>query len=292
MYIPLRSHTCVQFSRLLKENEFHLRRTLDAAHATLSPTPATSIPPTLKSFNLPPAASFPIILSSYPRSGNTLLRSLFERFTLTPTGSDTTPTRPLSHSLSRTHSLVGEGITDSRVSLVKTHWPERVGHAKFTGSRVLLVVRNVWDAIDSYWNMCLTNTHTSSIADSVYEKYRSMYQQFAVAEAENWGRFIDYWMKLCKRTGTPLCVVRYEDLVLDPIKTMEVRPTRTHRWHTDGTPMAPELPKERHKQKTGSSCEGALGEDWLKRADPPTDRRAPLLTPPPLCSHMCVGTLV
>lgn len=48
---------------------------------------------------------------------------------------------------------------DHRVRVVKTHYPERLGFRPFEGSKAILLVRNPFDAIDSYFNMALTNTH-------------------------------------------------------------------------------------------------------------------------------------
>jgi hypothetical protein len=48
------------------------------------------------------------VLVSYPRSGNSLLRTLLERTTGVVTGSDTRPDRALSKELAEMHNLVGE----------------------------------------------------------------------------------------------------------------------------------------------------------------------------------------
>lgn len=48
---------------------------------------------------------------------------------------------------------------DHRVRVVKTHFPERSGLRPFECDKAILLVRNPFDAIDSYFNMALTNTH-------------------------------------------------------------------------------------------------------------------------------------
>jgi hypothetical protein len=111
-----------------------------------------------------PFRSGTTLLVSYPRSGNTLLRSLLESITGIVTGSDTRPDRTLSLALAERHDLVGEGvISPSHTPLVKTHWPERIGYRRFTAHRAILLVRNPFDAIDSYWNLNVTNTHTKKV---------------------------------------------------------------------------------------------------------------------------------
>ncbi len=113
-------------------------------------------------------SSFPSLnqqaLVSYPRSGNSMLRGLLERVTGVVTGSDTRPDRVLSRSLLR-KGLRGEGVVDDRAWVVKTHWPERCGYRRFPAHRVILLVRNPFDAVSSYFNMGLTNTHEQTLAD-------------------------------------------------------------------------------------------------------------------------------
>lgn len=174
-------------------------------------------------------SSDPIILASYPRSGNTLLRNLFERALLRVTGSDTRPDRTLSRALALRHNLVGEGVvrtgpaepakafapSSAAVGMVKTHYPERKGYLPFVSSRVILLVRNPWDAIDSYWNLCLTNTHTETVAEEVYRRYADKFRDLAVSEMKTWTRFHHWWLEQCRDQGVDVCTVRYEDLVLD-----------------------------------------------------------------------------
>ncbi|KAL3779414.1 hypothetical protein HJC23_000516 [Cyclotella cryptica] len=183
------------------------------------------------------------LLSSYPRSGNTLMRTLLERITSTVTGSDTRPDRSLSIKLAQEHDLVGEGLVgndfspndsqtsrnnslsrkrrvyqtyyDPMVNVVKTHFPERKGWKQVTANRVILLVRNPYDAIDSYWNLCCTNTHTSSLDESVYEKYATKFTSMARHEIKIWCKFHYYWFDVCARDGIPMLVVRYEDLILN-----------------------------------------------------------------------------
>ena len=164
-----------------------------------------------------------IVLASYPRSGNTLLRSLMERTTLCVTGSDTRPDRTLSRALAEQHNLVGEGVVRPRSlhptldrangGCVKTHWPERKGCLPYATRRVILLVRNPFDAIDSYWNLCVTNTHTESVVDSVYERYADKFRALAISEMKTWVRFHSFWLDQCRERGLDICVVRYEDLV-------------------------------------------------------------------------------
>ena len=202
------------------------------------------------------------VLASYPRSGNTLLRQLLESVTGFVTGSDTRPDRPLSLSLANDFGLVGEGVTGSLSSsmyvesyskvsssnsiisscfndrsktdstttpsipstpIVKTHWPERIGWYPYDCHRVILLVRNPWDAIDSYWHLNATNTHTEKVVDGVYEDHYKFWIQFVRNEFIVWNDFLTYWHHHQQQQNSNLEVlwVRYEDLVLRQEQELE-----------------------------------------------------------------------
>ena len=61
----------------------------------------------------------------------------------------------------------GEGIVDNSVWLVKSHYPERMGYLKYRAKRVILVIRNPFDAIESYFHMGMTNTHDKNLSVEV-----------------------------------------------------------------------------------------------------------------------------
>jgi len=184
--------------------------------------------PTPKQLHRPRPEILPgtTLLASYPRSGNTLLRNLLERTLNIVTGSDTRPDRNLSKDLALKHNLVGEGITSpSLTPVVKTHFPERRGRGPFDASRVILLVRNPYDAIDSYWNMCCTNTHTESVVEDVYDQHAGKFRGLARSEIHTWMDFLKYWVidghVDAERARLPTLIVRYEDLILQTKSVME-----------------------------------------------------------------------
>jgi len=150
-----------------------------------------------------------VALVSYPRSGNSMLRGLLEGVTGVVTGSDTRPDRVLSRSLLK-KGLRGEGVVDERAWVVKTHWPERYGYRRFPTQRVILLVRNPFDAIHSYFNMGLTNTHEGRLVDDLYSSLGELWEDMARNEAKVWAKFNTHWLT----RGLPVLVLRYEDLLL------------------------------------------------------------------------------
>jgi hypothetical protein len=164
-------------------------------------------------FLQPGQAGETVAMVSYPRSGNSMLRDLLERLTGTVTGSDSRPDRAMALDL-KLYGLVGEGNVGAHngggnVWVVKTHFPEKYGWKPFASQRAILLVRNPFNAMRSYFNMLLTGTHTHSIADSEFTRFADVWDRHVREEIGWWCEFHRYWL----RQPIPLLVVRYEDLV-------------------------------------------------------------------------------
>jgi len=150
-------------------------------------------------------------LASYPRSGNSLMRTLYEHTTLRVTGSD------MQGGLAK-HDLVGEmAVGQGMVQFVKTHYPERMGSSPFQCSRSVLLVRNPFDCIESYFHLMMTGQHTASLSDENRTKAMEYFDEYAVKEAQVWTKFHQYWLS----QDIPLLLIRYEDLYRQTDKVME-----------------------------------------------------------------------
>jgi len=156
------------------------------------------------------------ILASYPRSGNSLMRQLFESITLRVSGSD------MRGGLTQ-HDLVGEAAVSAKlVQLVKTHFPERVeANTPFAAARIVLLVRNPYDALESFFQLMMTNTHTTSLRKDQRDKPQTQraFEEMVLKEVQVWRKFHDYWLQLAGKI--PILLIRYEDLIRHPDKVME-----------------------------------------------------------------------
>ena len=121
-----------------------------------------------------------ILLTTYPRSGNTLLRSYLERLTRVVTGSDCEIKRPLNRAL-RDQGLEGEGYFDESVWVVKSHYPERKGRSPFAVNKCLIIVRNPLDCIFSLLNMITTTSHNQNLDPELLDR---------VLKGDTWTSFI------------------------------------------------------------------------------------------------------
>lgn len=151
-----------------------------------------------------------VLLASYPRSGNSFLRKVLESSLGIVTGSDSRTNRTLSESLLQC-GFKGEGVVDDSIWVVKTHYPERMGYRKFSCSRVVLLVRNPFDAIESYFYMGMTNTHNKRLSSKAFDSLRHLWPEFVSHEAKIWTVFHEFWLRVSK--FLPVLLVRYEDLL-------------------------------------------------------------------------------
>lgn len=152
-----------------------------------------------------------MVMASFPRSGNTLLRGYLERIMGLVTGSDANVKCVLNQELLDL-GLQGEGLVDKRVWVIKTHFPERFGKTRFGAERVILLVRNPLDCMTSLFHMVVTNTHDLSIQEEDFLKFPFEFSQYIEQEIGVWQEFHDFWLQ----ADIPVHIIRYEDIVLNP----------------------------------------------------------------------------
>lgn len=76
-------------------------------------------------------------------------------------------------------------------------------------NRAVLLVRNPYDAIESYFNLMMTNTHTTSLTEEQRSRNASVFGEMARKEIQVWRDFHEFWLA----QKIPLLVIRYEDLI-------------------------------------------------------------------------------
>ncbi len=100
-----------------------------------------------------------IAFNTFPRSGNSFLRSLLESVSGVTTGA--TVSLHTSTSL-QCMGLKGEEIVDERVWIVKAHHPALMpGVLKFESNKVICCIRNPLDVFISYASLANTLSHTA-----------------------------------------------------------------------------------------------------------------------------------
>jgi len=162
-------------------------------------------------------------LVSYPGSGNTWIRYLIEGATGLYTGSIFNDKSILRAG----HAGEGRRYTDGSTILQKTHHrslyvssyrhyglPWRKEHISTFKGRAVVVVRNPYKAILSYWNFFNTKSHTRVIAETSFGSQK--FQDFVSTGAERWLEVIQDWTSY----GKELHFIFYERLCDDPVHEM------------------------------------------------------------------------
>ena len=80
--------------------------------------------------------------------------------------------------------------------------------------QVILLVRNPFDAIESYFHMGMTRSHDRSLSHDAFLTLSHIWASFVPNETKVWFDFHQHWLEEAKR-GVPVKVVRYEDVMND-----------------------------------------------------------------------------
>ena len=78
--------------------------------------------------------------------------------------------------------MIGEGKINESVWIVKTHYPERIGHSEFKAHKCIVIVRSPIDCISSLFNMIATGSHTNSIPEDKLSLVNHIWMQFVKEE--------------------------------------------------------------------------------------------------------------
>lgn len=96
-----------------------------------------------------------------------------------------------------------------------------MGYVQFKAKKIILLVRNPFSAIESYFHMGMTNTHNKSLTPQAKESLECVWESFVVNEIQVWVDFHKYWL-LQATNGAPVLLVRFEDLVCEKLECAQM----------------------------------------------------------------------
>ncbi|KAK3106159.1 hypothetical protein FSP39_013966, partial [Pinctada imbricata] len=105
----------------------------------------------------------------------------------------------------------GESITNSSVILIKTHRWGMKERAKY--KRAVLLLRNPYDALIAEFNR-LHGGHVGHASDL---DFKSKWTKYFKKVSDKWVKMNHDWLQF----SGPLYVIRYENLVLNPVKEVK-----------------------------------------------------------------------
>ena len=118
--------------------------------------------------------------------------------------------------------LRGEGITDYRVWVNKSHYPGFLPWAMHLerGERIIVVVRNPLDSILSLFHLLMTLTMNKSVANDIQNDFPELWEEYVSKFSAKYEAYHKYWTDLAKTKEYPIIFVRYEDLLSKKKETL------------------------------------------------------------------------
>lgn len=155
----------------------------------------------------------PICIASFPRSGNTMIRTIYENVTLTYTGDDMIVMED-ENEIQVNLCRYGIGVHNNikNVFLIKTHFPNFTFPLnEFKSQGAILIVRNPFDTIDSFFELAVTDTHDVKLPEEERsrEECKLKFKKFIKWVTPQYNDFHQYWIN--NLSNFPVKVFKYED---------------------------------------------------------------------------------
>lgn len=156
------------------------------------------------------ATSDDVVLASYPKSGNTWVKFvLAHALTGEPSGFDRAELLvPSFGGLDGAHAILPTGGR-----LIKSHERPRFFPSRGRRPKVLLLVRDGRDVAVSYYYHWL---RTGDI-DEGFDAFFDAHLVGAVGPFGSWHHYMRAWLAYAGTHPEDVCIVRYEDLLTDPV---------------------------------------------------------------------------
>jgi len=164
----------------------------------------------------------PLMLASFPGSGNTWARILIQEATRVYTGS-------IYHDESLVDYFKGERVRYSSVSVVKTHFPcpqcwGNVGRLssgfKKNNIGAIFILRNPFDAFVADFKRRNAQNHTGNVDPSIF--LTQEWKEFVIKRTDIWTQHTKYYLhskvqgrRWLDEKGKPAFLIYYENLVHD-----------------------------------------------------------------------------
>lgn len=161
-----------------------------------------------------------VVLVTYPRAGNTLMRKQFENLSGVATGSDVVMKFQPNMAL-QFMGFKAEGITDDRVWIKKSHYPFTTPFQPgFQGDYGLVCIRNPLNCVPSFFFLASSCTHTESYVPCLLrEDVVDVWKEFFHKAIDAWVEWHNYWLAEA-RAGKPVYFFGFEDILVDPKRSL------------------------------------------------------------------------
>jgi hypothetical protein len=154
---------------------------------------------------------YPLCVASFPRSGNTMIRTIYENTTLTYTGDDMIVKYDDQSETQLNFYDLGTHNTIKNTFLIKTHYPNFAFKPnEFKAQGAIFLIRNPFDAFDSFFEMTRTDSHCKKLSDDARKdpKVESKFQEFINWIMHQYSEYHEYWIENFLKV--PVKIIKYE----------------------------------------------------------------------------------
>lgn len=156
---------------------------------------------------------FPICICSFPRSGNTMMRGIIENSFNIFTGDDMIIPKNHESDESILEALgIGKSNNLKRTFFIKTHYPNFVFKKnEFLTQGAILMVRNPFDAFDSYFELISNESHDKKYSeiDRKSKDIMDKFDEFIIWVTQQYQVFHNYWIS--HLNVIPIKIFKYEE---------------------------------------------------------------------------------
>jgi hypothetical protein len=159
---------------------------------------------------LDPNNDFPhATLATFNRCGSTMLRFEMERICELYTNHDFTEDFKQFFSFHVEHGMQ-DYAPDDQVFLTKSHYNHFL-FRKFQACRGILLVRNPFDVMISYFHLKMSGTHDKDAAGDAFAENQQDWEEFANVKFDAYEKLYTFWLA----HPIPKYIIRFEDLMSD-----------------------------------------------------------------------------
>jgi len=153
-----------------------------------------------------------VVFTSWPRMGQSFLRTYLEKITGIATGCEISLDFITDQQM---FPFMGEETNDASVWVKKSHWPVFIpGNLVTIGNKYLICVRNPYDAIRSAFHYFSLFVQGGEFAEPISD-FPEEWDKFVKAAAEDIAAFTAYVIEHIA-PKVPTLFIRYEDLRFNP----------------------------------------------------------------------------
>ena len=151
---------------------------------------------------------YAISFNSYPRCGNSLIRTVLQQVTGISSGSDTN----VALSCLLQNDFKAEEHTGDSVMVVRSHYPMQLSILPpYKANKILIAVRNPFDCFVSWLHLEYVRDHETKLPGKFWEVRKEFFKEYIIKVTQKYKYFYHFMINLYLSTKQSLYFIRFED---------------------------------------------------------------------------------